>query len=189
MARRMIPLLITLAACVGEASDGATPPLDQIAASAFALDASVGSSPLDAGGDAGVRVEPVRYLEVPIASGLLRAGIVKHDVAHGRCVRLVLVDGLARGELDVRSEPPRMTVERAWISQNLAACDDPGFVPPEGAVLPTAVTGTLRAHAAGRCLLDVDVMLTFATGEPWVPARELLRVRGLDSSFACLVRR
>ena len=186
---RTTRLLLCVAGCAGDASDERVPRDDpEVRAAGMAGDAGRDLVPLDAGSDSARAALPL-YRDVPIASGLLRAGIVKQDLTRGRCVRLVLLDGVAPGRLDVRTQPPRMTVERAWITDNLATCHGPGFLPPAGAVVATAATGQVRAQAGGRCLLDVDVTLTFSSDEAWVPPRELLRVGGLESAFACLVQR
>jgi hypothetical protein len=131
----------------------------------------------------------VTYEVVDLATGLLRTAVVKRDPRRGLCTRVILVHGGGvRAHLSVHIDAPQVALERAWIDRDLQRCDDVSPAPPPGAVTATAAAGTIRIGSPGRCLLDLDLNLTFPQGEEWVPATESLRVRGLDSSFACLVR-
>jgi hypothetical protein len=109
-----------------------------------------------------------------------RISVRKADKTLDHCTTLILVGPADSSplEYDVKL-PDTWKVQGALVHQGAAGCLDFSGFPQEPIM---AISGNGSASFTGACpkTLDVDVLLAFPEGEPWVAAMELMQEQAIS---------
>jgi hypothetical protein len=123
----------------------------------------------------------IRYWARAVPGGLQRHVVYKFDPTRKLCLALTVVNHALRG-LAVDVTPP-WKVESETASWNAADCETRATPPPDARA--RAASGTIGLRADGdRCLIDLDVMVTFDPKPPHLRSEEAMAAHGVAIASA-----